>query len=299
MTKSPLHEKLARGMLPEDVDVYRHIYDGEGYRYGDTEHAFVRLRTDSGLNAFEYLIDGVEDWQHKIVLDLPCGSGYLAALCAAKVGPKGHVYGIDTSHGEIALARRQHPSANITYLCERAQQLSLADQSIDLCFCHMSLMILRPLQPVIQQIGRVLRPSGSFIFNIFQDQSFHALPSSLFSELFRLSQRYEATVPGFQAVGWGELHTSSPEAIAALFCQITDDVVTAAESVDYLLTLREPSPVFQSLIPQVFQIGHLLFDEYKASYRAELQSVLAGHQAVDGTIALQIPMRRITLQKRT
>jgi ubiquinone/menaquinone biosynthesis C-methylase UbiE len=94
------------------------------------------------------------------ILDLACGDGYLLELLA-RARPDARLIGIDMSEAELVAARRRlGPDADLR--CERAQALSLRDGSVDHVLCHMALMLMSPLGPVLDQIARVLAPGGAF-----------------------------------------------------------------------------------------------------------------------------------------
>jgi SAM-dependent methyltransferase len=84
------------------------------------------------------------------VLDLACGDGALMT----RIGR--HAIGIDVSIDELRLARRNVAQA-------RAQQLPLADLSLDACTCHLAFMLFDELDRVVAELGRVIAPGGEFL----------------------------------------------------------------------------------------------------------------------------------------
>src|SRR2546423_8910061 len=61
------------------------------------------------------------------VLDVGCGSGYLAGLAAARVAPGGSVVGIDASEEMVAYARRAVGTESCRFEVGTAQALPFAD----------------------------------------------------------------------------------------------------------------------------------------------------------------------------
>jgi SAM-dependent methyltransferase len=84
------------------------------------------------------------------VLDLACGDGALLD----RLGPG--AIGIDLSHDELVLARGRVAQA-------RAEELPLADASIDVCTCHLAFMLFAEPERVVAELARVLVPGGEFV----------------------------------------------------------------------------------------------------------------------------------------
>lgn len=126
-------------------------------RPGCTPRAFAAPRTSEGRSSYDVLADEVRPGE--TVLDLACGDGFLLAQVLARGA---RAIGVDMSAGELALAREQAPGA--TLYEARAQELPLADDSVDLVLSHMALMLMQPLEEVLAEVGRVLRPAGRFAF---------------------------------------------------------------------------------------------------------------------------------------
>lgn len=105
---------------------------------------------------------------NKTMLDLGCGDGTLGALCAPHVGMNGRIIGIDRDASAIALARRRHAAANITWdVADVANYATpnpiphLASASIDIALSHLALMLM-PLSQIIAELERVIKPGGCF-----------------------------------------------------------------------------------------------------------------------------------------
>jgi ubiquinone/menaquinone biosynthesis C-methylase UbiE len=95
------------------------------------------------------------------VVDLACGDGALLERLHRRQQPALRLTGIDMSPDELAAARRRLPNG-VEFREERAQQLTLADRSVDVVLCHLAFMLMRPIEPVVAEIARVLRPGGFF-----------------------------------------------------------------------------------------------------------------------------------------
>jgi len=97
------------------------------------------------------------------VLDLGSGGGIDVLLSARRVGPAGHVYGLDMTDEMLDLARRNAAEAgvtNVTFLHGHIEEIPLADASIDVIIsnCVINLSLDKPA--VFAQMHRVLRHGG-------------------------------------------------------------------------------------------------------------------------------------------
>ncbi|MER6980309.1 class I SAM-dependent methyltransferase [Streptomyces carpinensis] len=102
------------------------------------------------------------------VLDVGCGTGYLARRMAARVGPGGAVTGVDPSPPVLDYARskKQRPgSAPCTFQEGIAESLDLPDASFDTVVTSLMLHHLpEELRPAaLREMHRVLRPGGRLL----------------------------------------------------------------------------------------------------------------------------------------
>jgi ubiquinone/menaquinone biosynthesis C-methylase UbiE len=110
------------------------------------------------------------------VLDVGCGTGYLARMIAEAVGPKGSVVGIDAAPEMIAhAASRSQSAANVTFEVGSAGALSFADSTFDVVVSSLTMHHLDRADrlPAVGEMRRVLRPGGRLLIAEFQAPKGH------------------------------------------------------------------------------------------------------------------------------
>jgi ubiquinone/menaquinone biosynthesis C-methylase UbiE len=118
-------------------------------------------------------IPGVVEWKTVIldalrlgggerVLDLGCGAGDDAFDMAARVGPEGHVTGVDISEFLIAEAIRRSSAGNLSVSFEvgDARSLRFADESFDAVRTERMLMHVPDPVKALAEMVRVLKAGG-------------------------------------------------------------------------------------------------------------------------------------------
>jgi len=104
-------------------------------------------------------------------IDIGCGCGATVLELARRVGPRGHVLGIDISEPMLALARQRIADAGYTQA-----ELALADMSIfaftqedfDLAFSRFGVMFFNNPVAAFANLRRALKQSGRLIFACFR-----------------------------------------------------------------------------------------------------------------------------------
>ncbi|HEY3631887.1 MAG TPA: class I SAM-dependent methyltransferase [Jatrophihabitantaceae bacterium] len=97
------------------------------------------------------------------VLDVACGPGTVARAAARRVGPSGHVTGVDFSPAMLAIAKGKPPvddGAPIEYLEGPADKLDLPDDAVDVVTCQHGLQFFPDRPAALAEMRRVLRPGG-------------------------------------------------------------------------------------------------------------------------------------------
>ena len=108
----------------------------------------------------------VEPEPGALCVDLGCGRGKDVLLLAGKVGPGGHVFGIDGSAEMISAARRradQQDVINVTFWKASLEELPLGDGAIDWVVSNCALNHAQDKARVWREIARVLAPGGHFV----------------------------------------------------------------------------------------------------------------------------------------
>ena len=97
------------------------------------------------------------------VLDLGSGAGFDAFLAAARVGPAGHVIGVDMTPEMIAQARANAAKsgyANVEFRMGDIESLPVEDGSVDLVISNCVLNLVPDKATAFREIARVLKPGG-------------------------------------------------------------------------------------------------------------------------------------------
>ncbi|MGI8560309.1 MAG: malonyl-ACP O-methyltransferase BioC [Luteimonas sp.] len=125
------------------------------------------------LESLDYLDDRVPE----TVLDLGCGPGH-AALAMRRRWPQARVLAIDLALPMLRQVRTprwpplRRPLARV---CADARALPLADGSLDLMFCNLSLQWVDDLPSAFAGFRRVLRPGGLLLCSTFGPDTLHEL----------------------------------------------------------------------------------------------------------------------------
>lgn len=97
---------------------------------------------------------------NKKVLDLGCGSG----ISTKKLKEWGaEAIGIDISENMIEIAKRTLPDT--TFVIADMEKLPFKDNSFDVVSCSMSLHYINDLGPTFEEVYRVLKTKGVFVFS--------------------------------------------------------------------------------------------------------------------------------------
>jgi ubiquinone biosynthesis O-methyltransferase len=148
-----------RKPIRNNQDIY--IRDADDWWSGN--HRWLRTLRNIVPARFSFFDTVVKDWRGKHILDIGCGGGFMSEELA-KRGAK--VTGIDPSAPAIAAAR-VHAAAqglDIDYRVGFGEQLPLADESVD-CVVIVDVLEHVAVDPVLDEIRRVLKPDGLILFD--------------------------------------------------------------------------------------------------------------------------------------
>jgi malonyl-CoA O-methyltransferase len=108
------------------------------------------------------------------LLDLGCGTGAVSAELAKKYS----VIGLDLAEGMLHFARTRAAQSELQWLCGDAENLPLADNSIDAVFSSLALQWCENIGAVFIELQRVLRPGGSAWISTLGPHTLHELRSA-------------------------------------------------------------------------------------------------------------------------
>ena len=120
-----------------------------------TQHDFV---TNYGYDVIDLLAPIAKE----VILDLGCGNGELSA----KIAEQCHrVYGIDFAQSMIDQAKRDYPHIDFAQH-DGERVFPFTDHIFDAVFSNAALHWMHNAEAVIQNIKRVLKPEGRFVFEM-------------------------------------------------------------------------------------------------------------------------------------
>lgn len=125
------------------------------------------------ISLAEDLIDRVRLRPRDQVLDVACGTGIVSRYSAQRVGPQGHVTGVDLNPAMIEVARRAaayYPQ--IEFLEGGAIELPVPDAHFDVVLCQQAIMFFPDRERAVQEMYRALKPGGSVGLNVFRTPEF-------------------------------------------------------------------------------------------------------------------------------
>jgi ubiquinone/menaquinone biosynthesis C-methylase UbiE len=107
------------------------------------------------------------------VLDVACGTGIVARIAAARVGPTGVVVGVDLNPGMLSVARSvmltDLPSAaSIQWQEASADKLPFPGGSFDIVYCQLGLQFFGDRPAALQEMRRVLNAEGRLALMVWR-----------------------------------------------------------------------------------------------------------------------------------
>lgn len=101
------------------------------------------------------------------VLDLGSGSGMDSFLAALKLGPAGHVTGVDITDEQLEKAerlRKEFGFGNVSFVKSHIETLPFADASFDLVISNGVINLSPEKEAAFAEVARILKPGGRMAF---------------------------------------------------------------------------------------------------------------------------------------
>src|SRR5207249_9974538 len=103
------------------------------------------------------------------VWEVACGTGVVTRAAAKRVGPSGHVVGVDLNPGMLAVARSLPAPAGapIEWFERSALDLRLPDSSFDAVLCQQGLQFFPDKSLALREMRRVLVRGGRLALSVW------------------------------------------------------------------------------------------------------------------------------------
>jgi len=135
----------------------------------------IRVKLDTEAIDYQYsknisrhLLSVITSYNREHIIDFGCGGGFLLNCIESNYGIK-HYYGLDFAVNSISFAKLKQPNLCFKYqfqVFNKENKIELADNSVDSiisCF----VMHFPIFDNQINELARVLKPSGQFVYNDF------------------------------------------------------------------------------------------------------------------------------------
>ena len=183
---------------PEYVAVNRANWTRANAEYTDTqaERAWARDLTWGMWNAREDELHALPDVDGKDVIELGCGTAYIAAQIA-RLGAR--VTGVDVTPAQLDTARRMQKQFVLEFplLEANAEDVPLPDASFDVVVSEYGASIWCDPYVWIPEAARLLRPGGELIFLACTDLQMVCSPDEE-----RVSERLVRPLRGMHRLDW-------------------------------------------------------------------------------------------------
>jgi SAM-dependent methyltransferase len=293
MTEPPLRtpwiETVARGAQPDAAALRDHLRTVHREHPGFTEACAGQCRDAEGRTSYEWLAEAVERDRHRSVLDLACGSGALLSILDARMPPRARLIGVDMSPDELALARARLPSGRAELIEGRAQEIALADGSVDAVLCHWALTLMDPVAPVLAEVARVCAPGGRFAALV--DGPFGAAPGYAAAHDL-IYGHVQAALPAYGRIELGDPRIRDTDDLLALAGAAFPAAAMRVETA--IVRLRGPADVVAREAAGFFYAAFALAADARAAMLDDLATLLSKTEGTDAA-AFAMPVNRLVV----
>lgn len=106
----------------------------------------------------------IEPSPNSIVLEIAAGTGRVTRHIRESIPPSTKLIASDISENMLAVAKNKLSHLDIDWQIIDAQELPFSDNSIDLVVCCFGYMFVPDKQKAFEEVYRVLKPGGQFLF---------------------------------------------------------------------------------------------------------------------------------------
>jgi SAM-dependent methyltransferase len=160
-----------------------------------------QARLDAMLDAFgDAAIEAAAIGEGEQILDVGCGAGATSQALATRVGPRGHVLGVDISAPLIERAREAAPTgAPLAFELADAGTAALPGQAFDLLFSRFGVMFFDDPAAAFAHMRGALKAGGRLAFVCWRggaENDWVRLPMAAVADLIPLPPPPDPEAPG-------------------------------------------------------------------------------------------------------
>ena len=250
---------------------------------------FEQCCLENGTTSFEALVTAAELRPQQTVVELGCGEGpLLRYLLRSDV----RYIGVDFSAASLAAARRQFGATAAAFVEADAGQMPLPDASCDVVLSHMALHIMTPVEPVLCEVARVLKPHGTFHGFLPAAWRIHASAEARrFHDVMHLFQQFkDVSTP--TPIGTG--HSPPRQRRGDHHAR----VCRQGHRLVHVCRPGDASPPTEALTPFLWAYAFdLIHDAHKPEAVKTLLTKLIALKEGDGLVRLRRPMAIVSVRK--
>jgi ubiquinone/menaquinone biosynthesis C-methylase UbiE len=251
---------------------------------------FEQFCLENGTTSFEALVTAAALRPQQTVLELGCGEGPLLRYvlrCDVRY------IGLDFSAASLAAARQQFGATAAEFVEADAGQMPLPDASCDVVLSHMALHIMNPVEPVVFEIARVLKPNGTLHVFLPAAWRIHSsAEASRFHYVMNLFQQFkDVSTP--TRIGTGQFATE-PSIVDTITSGFAGKATVSFTYAD-LVIHRPPT---EALTPFMWAYSFdLIHDAHKPEAAKTFLTQLIALKDGDGIVRLRRPMAIVSVSK--
>lgn len=119
---------------------------------------------------FNTILSCIEIKNNSKVLDLGTGAGILIKMLGYR-NKNASFIGIDTSEGQLEVARKECAGLNATFILGSMEQINLPDSSVDIVVSNAAIHHVKEKEKLFAEIYRVLKKGGVLAFADFYEDA--------------------------------------------------------------------------------------------------------------------------------
>ncbi len=284
---------VERGIRPSDAEWQDLLADWHNQDPGMTLKVLTRYPTSEGISSYAGLVKAAGHIEGTQCVDLACGDGSLLLALLPHLGPHGHVAAIDMSTAELERARTLVVDPRVSFYEATAQTIPLPNARIDLVFCHLALMLMAPISPVLDEIARVLKPGGRLCAVTIAPMEHEEPTKSIFS--WMRSQVFQK-MRHADLLNMGDSRFASEDGIRALFSAHPAFMPIEQFELFHLQLEYQVASLWSDL--SAFYLPRFLSREEMQDIREAAEAMLKEHVGNKKQITLPFACRRFCVERR-